>query len=43
MQKSILFLLLGFCSLFAFEKLTLENFEEKISGKNVILEFYAKT
>ena len=43
MKKNILFLLLSFCSLFAFEDLTLENFEEKTSGKNIILKFYAKT
>ena len=41
MKKFFLVLLLGFSSLFAFEDLTNENFDQKISNKNVIIEFYA--
>lgn len=36
---SLLFLTLG--NLFAFEHLTPSNFDEKIKGKNVIVDFYA--
>ena len=28
-------------SLFAYEELTVDNFDEKIKGKNVIIDFYA--
>lgn len=39
--KKFLILLFFFsATLFAFEDLTLENFEEKTIGKNVILDFY---
>lgn len=33
--------MLGFSSLFAFEHLTSENFDEKIKGKKVVVDFYA--
>jgi len=41
MKKLLLVLSLGFSSLFAFEHLTLENIEDKIKNKNVIIDFYA--
>jgi len=37
---SLLFLLVS--NLFAFEHLTQSNFDEKIKGKNVIVDFYAQ-
>lgn len=42
-MKRILFILifLTFGNLFAFEHLTTDNFDEKIKGKNVIVDFYA--
>ncbi|MBS9782868.1 MAG: thioredoxin fold domain-containing protein [Arcobacter sp.] len=42
-EKILLILCFSFSCLFAFEKLTLENFEEKVKNKNVVLDFYAKT
>ena len=41
MKKLLLFLSLGFSSLFAFEHITLENIEDKLKNKNVIIDFYA--
>lgn len=41
MKKIILALFLSTLSLFAFEHLTPENMDEKIKGKNVIVDFYA--
>lgn len=41
MKKLLLFLSLSFSSLFAFEHLTLENIEDKLKNKNVIIDFYA--
>ena len=41
MKKLLLILSLSFSSLFAFEHLTLENIEDKIKNKNVIIDFYA--
>lgn len=41
MKKLIAILLFSFTSLFAFEDLTVDNFDKKISNENVIVEFYA--
>ncbi len=41
MKKIFIALLFSFGSLFAAEHLTIDNFEEKIEGKNVIVDFYA--
>ena len=41
MIKLVLVLFLGFSSLFAFEELTADNFDQKIANKNVIIDFYA--
>lgn len=41
MKKIILTVLLGVVSLFAYEELTIENFDSKIKDKNVIIDFYA--
>lgn len=41
MKKILITLLFSFISLFAFEHLNSENFDEKIKGKNVIVDFYA--
>lgn len=41
MKKVLLFLLFAFTSLFAFEDLTKENFDQKIANKNVIVDFHA--
>lgn len=41
MKKLLLILSLSFSSLFAFEHLTLENIEDKLKNKNVIIDFYA--
>lgn len=42
MKKILLFLLfLTLGNLFAFEHLTKENFDSKLKGKNVIVDFYA--
>jgi len=40
MKKFIILFCLGISTLFAFEELTLDNFEEKTAGKKVILDFY---
>jgi len=40
MKKTIIFFSFLISTLFAFEDLTLENFEEKTAGKKVILDFY---
>lgn len=40
MKKTIIFSLLFISTLFAFEDLNLENFEEKTIDKKVILDFY---
>lgn len=41
MKKIVISLLLSVVSLFAFEHLTVENFDKKIKDKNVIVDFYA--
>ena len=41
MQKIVFILLFSFVSLFAFEELTMDNFNSKIKNKNVIVDFYA--
>lgn len=41
MKKLILIMFFSFVSLFAFEELNIDNFESKIKGKNVIIDFYA--
>lgn len=41
MKKVLMLFLFSFSSLFAFEHLTSENFEQKLKGKNVIVDFYA--
>lgn len=41
MKKIVFILLLSVASVFAFEELNIENFESKIKGKNVIIDFYA--
>ena len=41
MKKLALVLLFGFSSLFAFEELNVDNFDQKISEGNVIVDFYA--
>lgn len=41
MFKILLVLLFSFISLFGFENLTVDNFESKIKGKNVIVDIYA--
>jgi len=41
MKKLLAIFFLSFSSLFAFEHLTLENIEDKIKDKNVIIDFYA--
>jgi len=41
MKKLLLVLFLGFTSLFAFEELTVDNFDQKIKNKNVVVDFYA--
>lgn len=40
MKKLLIVLLFSFSSLFAFENLTADNFDKKISEKNVIVDFY---
>lgn len=40
MKKVLLILLFCVSSLFAIENLTANNFDQKISGKNVIVDFY---
>ena len=41
MKKILITLLFCFSSVFAFEHLTEENFQEKLKGKNAIVDFYA--
>jgi len=41
MRKFLFMLLLSYASLFAFEELTVQNFDDKIKGKNVIVDIYA--
>lgn len=41
MKKTLMILSILVANLFAFEHLTVENFEEKIGGKKVIIDFYA--
>jgi len=41
MKKIILICLFSFVSLFAFEELNEENFEQKTSDKNAVVKFYA--
>jgi thioredoxin 1 len=41
MEKFFLTLLFSFVSLFAFEHLDNKNIDDKIKGKNVIIDFYA--
>ncbi len=41
MKKTLLVLLFSFVSLFAFEELSAENFNEKISKGKVIVDFHA--
>ncbi len=40
MKKLLVVLLLLITSLFAFEDITADNFDQKISNKNVIVDFY---
>ena len=40
MKKIILILLFSFISLFAFEELNANNFDEKIKGKNAVVVFH---
>ncbi len=40
MKKLVLILLLSLSSLFAFENLSANNFDEKVSNKNALVEFY---
>lgn len=41
MRKILIGLFFSVISLFAFEHLSPENFDEKLKGKNVIVDFYA--
>jgi thioredoxin 1 len=41
MKKIILIMLFSIISLFAYEELTVDNFDSKIKDKNVIIDFYA--
>lgn len=41
MKKVLILLLLSLSFLFAFEDVNTANFDEKVKGKNVILDFYA--
>ena len=41
MKKILFAILFSFVSLFAFEELTVDNFDSKIKDKNVIIDFYA--
>jgi len=41
MKKMLFVLLLSIGSLFAFENVTADNFDQKINNKNVIVDFYA--
>ena len=40
MKKIVAILCLSFVSLFAFEHLTADNFDQKIAGKKVVVDFY---
>lgn len=41
MKKIFFLFLFSVISVFAFEDLNMDNFEDKIKGKNVIIDFYA--
>lgn len=41
MKKIILIMLFSIISLFAYEELTVDNFDSKVKDKNVIVDFYA--
>lgn len=41
MKKVFLVFLISVMTLFAYEELNMNNFESKIEGKNVIVDFYA--
>lgn len=41
MKKFVFLIFITISSLFGFEHLTPENFEKKLEGKNVIVDFYA--
>jgi thioredoxin 1 len=41
MKKIILLMFFSIASLFAYEELTVDNFDAKIKDKNVIVDFYA--
>lgn len=41
MKKILIFLFLAFGTLFAFEELTTNNFDQKIKGKNVLVDFHS--
>ncbi len=41
MKKYLFIFLLSVTALFSYEELTSDNFNEKIKGKNVIIDFYA--
>jgi len=41
MKKILMILVFSIVSAFAFEELNIDNFEEKIKGKNAIVDFYA--
>lgn len=40
MKKVLLFLFFALSSVFAFEDLEMDNFDEKVKNKNVIIDFY---
>jgi thioredoxin 1 len=40
MKKIVFILLFSFISLFAFEELNANNFDEKIKGKKVVVNFH---
>ncbi|MDZ7817666.1 MAG: thioredoxin domain-containing protein [Aliarcobacter sp.] len=41
MKKILLMMLFSVISIFAYEELTIDNFDSKIKDKNVIVDFYA--
>ncbi len=41
MKKIVMALLFVISSVFAFEELTVQNFDEKVANKKVILDFHA--
>ena len=41
MKKIFLIFLISVMGAYAYEELSIDNFEEKIKGKNVIVDFYA--